>query len=441
VFRQLKHTDSSVSKKIHKKSISVMKNVFILSFPTSASSSVYLTRSIFFIFFCLLSSCATILPVNTTQKNLNTGLKTVHTFDVYAENSTIHSLFSGLDKQSQKLTLNYINSQDSGKTWSTPITVNQNISPVKKSKRGNDFQVAASGNKVMAVWQTQGGEPWTGVISSAISYDTGKTWHKTPSPVDNKYSKIDQGYFDLSADPQGNFHIVWLDDREEIGDTQVLRYASFLDKENDSLWQYHNELESSACTCCWSRISSDTLGNIHVLFRDDNPRDMMLISSFDKGQSWQKPHAVWPFNWQFVGCPHQGGGITTMQTDGKTILHSVVWNGNNSNRGLYYKQSTLTDNTSPVVQIGTDTSFSGDIAALNNNHVGIIYTISDIEKKRVVTKVSSDGGNTWSSAHQLSIDEAKPSHPRIVATPEGFKFFWTEWQENGDAVAILSEFN
>ena len=125
----------------------------------------------------------------------------------------------------------------------------------------------------------------------------------------------------------------------------------------------------------------------------------------------------------------------------KTILHSVVWNGNSSNRGLYYKQSLLTDNSPSPIQIGLDTSLSGDIAALDNKHLSIIYTMSDLEEKRVISKTSSDSGKTWSAAHQLTKDGAKPSHPRVVATPEGFKFFWTEWQENGDAITIMSEFN
>lgn len=412
-----------------------MKNMSLLFRPSSASSSNIITRSIYSICLCLLSSCASIAPVNTTQTQLNTGLKTVHTFDVYVENNTIHSLFSGLDKNSKELTLNYISSQDSGKTWSSPLTVNKNISPVKKSKRGNDFQIAAHGKTVMAAWQTQGGEPWTGIISTAISYDAGNSWHNTFSPVDKKHSKIDQGYFDLAADSQGNFHLVWLDDREEIGDTQVLRYAKFHPKDNK--WQYRKELESSACTCCWGRISSDVSENIHVLFRDDNPRDMMLTSSFDLGKTWQQSQSVWAFDWQFVGCPHQGGGLVTTKVNGESILHSIVWNGDESKRGLYYQQSSQ-ENSPPPIQIGTDKSQSGDIAAMTPNHLGVVYTNSDIERKRVVTQFSVDGGKSWSSALQLTNDQATPSHPRIIATRKGFKFFWTEWLENGDAVAIMS---
>lgn len=414
-----------------------MKKAFILFLPSFPAMNSFFKTSFFFISLCLLSACASTIKDTSTQKNLDTGLRSVNTFDIYVDNATIHALFSGKEKQSQELAVNYIYSRDSGKTWSSPISVNNNISPVKKSKRGNDFQIAAYKNKVMAAWQTQGGEPWTGIISTAMSNDNGETWHKISPPVDSKHSKIDQGYFDLTADSQGNFHITWLDDREEAGDTQVLRYAKFDEKNNQ--WLFHKALEQSACTCCWSRIRSDKSGNIHVLFRDDSPRDMMLISSFDSGKSWQAPQPAWNFDWQFVGCPHQGGGLATTSALGETILHSIVWNGNDSKRGLNYQQSSQKKNTAPI-QIGFDKSFSGDIAAINHQHLGIVYTLSDIGNKRVLTKISTNGGKTWSSAHQLSSDKAKPSHPRIVSSPEGFKFFWTEWQDNGNAIVKMSEF-
>ncbi|MCK5829265.1 MAG: exo-alpha-sialidase [Methylococcales bacterium] len=402
-------------------------------------SGIVISSILPFFIVLFLSSCSQIKHAKTIQNFADTGLQTIHTLDVFAENNSIHALFSGTDKKSQHIVLQYINSLDAGKSWSKPVTVNQNIAPVKKSKRGNDFQVAAKGNKVMAIWQTKGGEPWTGKISAALSLDKGKTWNKIPSPLSDKYSKIDQGYFDITADQQGNFHLTWLDDREEAGDTQGLHYASFQTTTENTPWIYHNSLEATACTCCWSNITADSKGNIHVLYRDDSPRDMMLSSSFDTGKSWKKLGAVWPFKWEFVGCPHQGGGISTTQLEDKTVLHSVIWNGNESNRGLYYHQSKLpTKNIAPIM-LGDKTSASGDIAVINDNHIGIVYTTGIAENKKVMAKLSEDGGQSWLKEHRLTADGAEPSHPRIIGTPDGFRFFWTEWQENGDAVAVMSE--
>jgi len=403
-------------------------------------SGIVISSILPFFVVLFLSSCTQIRHIKTTQNFANTGLQTIHTLDVFSEKNTIHALLSGIDKESQHIVLRYINSLDAGKTWSSSVTVNQNIAPVKKSKRGNDFHVAAYGDTVMAIWQTKGGEPWTGKISAALSLDQGKTWNKIPSPVSDQYSKIDQGYFDITADQLGNFHLTWLDDREEAGDTQGLRYASFQNQTKDAAWIYHNNLEATACTCCWSNITADSKGNIHVLYRDDSPRDMMLSSSNDTGKSWTKLGAVWPFNWEFVGCPHQGGGLSTTQLEGETVLHSVIWNGNESNKGLYYHQSEPSaESVTPIIPLGDETSASGDIAVIDNNHIGVVYTTGNAENKKVMAKLSEDGGQSWLKEHRLTADGAEPSHPRIIGTPDGFRFFWTEWQENGDAIAIMSE--
>jgi len=395
--------------------------------------------SLFILSILALPGCALLNHKSLTQRAIKTGLNTVHTLDIYSENNTIHALFSGLDRNTQQLSLKYLNSSDAGKTWLAAVTVNQGLLSVKKSKRGNDFQIAAFANKVLAVWQTQGGEPWTGKIAAALSTDFGQTWQQIASPVGDEYAKIDQGYFDITADKLGQFHIVWLDDREEAGDTQGLRYARFSGQKND-LWELHTDLEMTACTCCWSSITSDENGNIQVLYRNDKPRDMMIRSSLDGGKSWQKAKTAGAFNWQFIGCPHQGGGLTSTQANKNTVLHSAIWNGKNSSQGIYYSQSELgKDKVAVLMPIGDNSSASADIAALDNDHLRIIYTSGDFESKSVMSKASSDGGQTWSDEQRLSADGAEPSHPRIIATENGFQFFWTQWQENGDAIAIISE--
>jgi len=396
--------------------------------------------SIFFIFALMtLPSCVLLSPKSPVQKEIQLGLKTVYTIDVYSEQETIHALFSGIDSDSNKRALKYLKSSDSGISWFKPVTVNQGLASVKKSKRGNDFQLASHNNKVMVVWQTQGGEPWTGKLAIALSNDFGQTWQQIASPVSDKYAKIDQGYFDLGVDSQGDFHLVWLDDREEAGNTQGLRYARF-SNQNKGNWDQHKDLELTACTCCWASISIDKNDNIHVLYRDDSPRDMRLISSLDKGLSWQQSKSAGSFAWEFIGCPHQGGGLINTQVDGKTILHSAIWNGKAGNRGIYYSQSELNKDKIAVLHpIGDDNSASGDIAALDNDQIRIIYTSGDFESTSVMSKISTDGGSTWSDELRLTSDGAEPSHPRIIATPEGFRFFWTEWQKNGDALAIFSK--
>jgi hypothetical protein len=114
----------------------------------------------------------------------------------------------------------------------------------------------------------------------------------------------------------------------------------------------------------------------------------------------------------------------------------VVWNGNESDRGLYYHSQPTTNKP---VSIGDKSSASGDIATIADKHIGIVYITGDTEKKHVMVKLSEDGGESWSAERRLSLDGAEPSHPKIIGTASGFRFFWTEWQKNGDAIVVMSE--
>ncbi len=55
-----------------------------------------------------------------------------------------------------------------------------------------------------------------------------------------------------------------------------------------------------------------------------------------------------------------------------------------------------------------------------------------------MVKLSEDGGKSWLKEQRLTGDGADGTHPRIIGTQEGFRVFWTEWHDNGDAVGMMS---
>jgi hypothetical protein len=368
-------------------------------------------------------------------------LKDIYTLDIYRDMEKIHILLSGVDQASNEIALKYLFSEDAGESWSEAVTVNNGLSAVKKSRRGNDFQIAASGDHLMTVWQAEGSVPWAGVLVVAESSDRGKTWRKIASPVSKEYAMIDQGYFDLSADVLGNFHIVWLDDREENGNFQVLRYAKLSAGSAASGWQAYQQLDASVCTCCWTAIDTDNMAGVHVLFRDDVPRDMALISSGDRGSSWRKSNPVSAFNWEFVGCPHQGGNMAIAQQGGNVVIHSVIWNGSQSGPGLYYSHSLSSNmnNWKPVIPVKGETSFSGDIALIDDRKVAMVYGVGIAEQKRIEAIQSFDGGQSWSEAKILSRKGVLPSHPRLIGIEQGYRAFWTEQHQDGHSIWKMAE--
>jgi hypothetical protein len=377
----------------------------------------------------LLAGCATLSPP-AADKNLrisiasplqanNANLQNIGSFDVYLDRQTVHAVFTAASSTAKLPLIGYLHSEDGGQHWSEPQLLSTTFSLPVESKSGNDIQIAASGKSLLALWQTTGEMPGMGPLLMIFSQDGGKTWQKGANPTG---SDTDQSHPDLAADPEGRFHLVWLDDREENG-YQGLRYARTSDVGQS--WELAHTIDTSTCSCCWNRIvvSADKL--INVLYRDMQPRDMALAQSSDAGASWRRQSTVGEFNWQFDGCPHNGGGLTQA---GNGDLHSLVWTGAENRVGLYHLQSADGGKNWPQPQAfgaGT-TGFHSDIAALDANRLAAVWDASGPEGSSVYLAMSTNNGGDWSAAQQISSPGVSAAFPRIIATDSGWLALWTE---------------
>ncbi|MDD5227530.1 MAG: sialidase family protein [Methylococcales bacterium] len=364
-----------------------------------------------------LVSCTTITPQNfssTFYPKTSVSLLEINSFDIYKDGKTLHALISGLKTEKDNVqTIRYLNSTDNGKHWSSPVDIQNTLSSALAT-RGNDVQLAANGQNLVAIWQTQGEIPNSGALVSVYSHDAGKTWNAGKNPaVDNAG---DQSHVDLIADKNGVFHTVWLADPEENG-YQSLRYARSMD--NGENWKPPIKLDDSSCSCCWNTLAVSPNDELHVLYRDMNPRDMTLLSSSDYGDLWQSKKTVGQFDWHFDGCPHVGGGITF---DENNDFYASVWTGEVSKSGLY----TVNSITNSPVKIGRNATHS-DIAILENRVV-VVWDEMSVEGTGIFTAQSVDKGATWSTPRRLSANSTNSTHPRIVASENNALILWTEKQ-------------
>ena len=366
----------------------------------------------------LLQSCSAIIapPTLTTTfyPKTSVGLLEISSFDVYKDGETLHALVSGLKNEKDKAqTVRYLQSNDNGKHWSSPVDV-QNTFSAALAARGNDVQLAANGQNIVAIWQTQGEIPNSGALISMYSHDAGKTWQAGKNPaVDNAG---DQSHADLIADKKGNFHTVWLADPEENG-YQSLRYSRSMD--NGENWQTPSKLDESSCSCCWNTLAVSPNNELHVLYRDMNPRDMTLLSSSDNGQNWQSKKTVGEFNWHFDGCPHVGGGIAF---DENNAFYTSVWTGEASKLGLY----TVNSITNFPVKIRQNATHS-DIAVLKNRVI-VVWDEMSKDGTGIFSSEATDKGTSWSTPCRLSANSTNSTHPRIVTNENNALIFWTEKQ-------------
>ncbi len=341
----------------------------------------------------------------------------VDSLDVVVDGSMIHLLLADYDTNSKSPALLHLRSTDAGANWSKPVRVDVGATPPLAPHRSMDAQLAASGAKLVAIWNTPGtGFNGRGPMATAVSADGGATWRSGPNPADDGLSS-DHSFVDCAADASGTFHLVWLDSRDG---PKGLRYAQ--SKDGGETWSRNVTLKADTCECCWNTLAVGADGSVHTLFRDKNPRDMAVISSPDRGAHWSDPARVGRFNWDFQGCPHVGGGLIVR---GST-LHALVWTGATGQGGAYHLFSTDAGQSwSAPQRLGDADARRGDIASSGAQSLAAAWDRVGDGESAVFAATSTNGGKTWSEPKRLSAG-INAAYPRIVAVAGSYRVFWTE---------------
>jgi len=339
-------------------------------------------------------------------------------FDIYADGDGLHAIFAAATATRKQPYIGYIRSEDGGQHWSPPVSIGQYAVATVESGAGNEIQIAASNDILLAVWQITGEIPGMGPLQSIYSMDGGVHWSPGVNPTG---AETDQSHPDLVADSQGRFHLVWLDDRDENG-YQGVRYARV--SNTGQSWELSQTIDESSCSCCWNRVLTGPNEQINVLYRDMEPRDMALAQSDDGGKNWRRASTVGEFNWVFDGCPHNGGGLAWSGNR----LHALVWTGEESKAGLYHLFSSDDGkNWSQPYPMGSESlAFHSDIAGKDNGHVLAIWDARGADGSMVMISESVDNGVHWSHARPLSTPGSSAMFPRLLATQDGWLAMWVE---------------
>ena len=347
----------------------------------------------------------------------------VSSMDVISEGGRTHLLTVRREREDKPPILEYRRSEDGGEKWSTPqVIARDDLPPPIGAHRGMDVQLAAAGDRVVAAWTIYSSETrfGRGKIATALSGDGGKTWRAGVNPADDG-SEGDHAFLDLAADERGTFHAVWLDSRSG---KKGLIYTNSSD--GGASWSRNTVLDAESCECCWNTITAAG-SKVLVLYRDKNPRDMAMICSDDSGMTWGKAVVVGDFKWQFDGCPHVGGGLNISPTNSQVF--ATVWTGKPDVLGSYALSSPDGGRTwNAPVRLGQAKAMRSDVASAGGKTVDLWDEMTD-GTGAIFAATSSDHGKTWSPPARLSAVNVSATYPRILATHDGFRAFWTEAAE------------
>jgi hypothetical protein len=360
--------------------------------------------------------------VEAAEHEASTTQHQVLSLDVYRDGTVLHLLTGEREAGESSALLLYRRSADDGRSWSEPVVVNRHSVPFGLH-RGGDAQIAADGKRLLAAWTVPGtGWGGSGPIATAFSADAGKTWKLGTNPADD-HSTTGHSFIDIAA-AQGSFHMVWLDTRDAGG--QGLRYSRSADGRN---WQTNATLAANTCECCWNSLLAGSGYALYALFRDGDPRDMSLAVSPDGGRSWDKVGAVAPFGWNIKACPHVGGALVS---GGAHTLDALSWTGREGRLGLYHVRSDDEgEHWGAPQRIGGDDARHADLAADADGRLAAVWDTAGAGGAWIMGQTSADGGAHWSEAQRLSAEGVHPTHPRVVATADGFLALWTQTDAAG----------
>lgn len=357
-------------------------------------------------------------------------------FDVYADGDAIHLLTGHGKKGGPSILLFHRVSKDGGASWSKPVRVNAGTERLSAHHPGENPSIAGSGNRLVVAWTApRPNARRGGLIQTAVSDDGGATWKNGPSPYADAAGS--QTFMRMTAGGAGSasgagagagggaaagsaggttasraMHMVWLDSREG---RQGLRYARSSDL--GATWGKDVALAPRTCDCCWNsiatRVGSGGEGEVSVLYRGGEPRDMMHMASSD-GAKWNPPASIGGFGWNIQGCPHVGGALAVQ---GKA-LHALVWTGKDGALGLYHsflaaEAGAASAAWSKPAKLGTDDAKNADLTIGSDGNLIAVWDEAGGIGSPLRLARSGDGVK-WSAPSTVAASK-EATHPRVVA--------------------------
>ncbi len=327
-------------------------------------------------------------------------------------------------------------SDDDGKTWSAPQTIDTSKLPLTpRTSRGNDARIAARNGRILIAWTQPGyGAMASGPLAGCTSSDSGKTWTTASVIYQTSTVKADEhgARFPAITATDTGFHIIWIDAK---GKERALGYSSL--PFSGQTWAPARILEPEMCACCWNTFKTSPQGHLYALYRDVCPSDMGLLVSRDNGLTWTKTAPPGGFNWTIDGCPHTGGSLAFgPPAKGPSTLYSTVWTGKDNVTGGYFLSST------------NDAKSWSDPTLLNKDKAVAHHTTIATDAAGEVCVAYDAPTNPETGQYALFIAPgnqaptqaspaaAKATHPIALGLKSGFLVFWT--QQEGDNPATLA---
>lgn len=332
-------------------------------------------------------------------------------------------------------------SDDRGATLSTPVKVNAEPENILGDGENRPKIVIRKG--VVYVSYTQGlTKPMTGHIRFSRSLDGGKTFSH-PVTVNDNLEIISHRFDVMGVNDHGQVYIAWLDKRDlSVAAKKGEKYAGLglyyaVSDDDGKSFRPNVKFADHACECCRIAMAIDTDGYPVIAWRhiyDTNIRDHALVKLDGKMAPVRLSHE----NWNTASCPHHGPSLS-IAADG--IYHATWFNNAPERHGLFYAYSNDQGKTfSNPLNFGNFEAQPAHPYVLSlGSRVYLVWKEFDGESTGILGMHSDDGGKSWSAPEKLAATSDTSDWPMLIGENDRTYLSWNTRNEGYRLIEISGE--
>src|SRR5574343_1003621 len=196
-------------------------------------------------------------------------------------------------------------SADAGRSFGEAVAVNREPELISADGEARP-QIAAIGQHIYVSWTQALPQPFAGHIRFAVSEDGGKTFAE-PLTVNDDSRPITHRFNAMLADASG-VTLAWIDKRDGAGNPDYSGAAIYTARSTDGgrSFEPNRKLADHSCECCRIALAADTDGTPVALWRQifgKNTRDFALARLEEPLRHASED------GWEIDACPHHGGAL------------------------------------------------------------------------------------------------------------------------------------
>lgn len=319
-------------------------------------------------------------------------------------------------------------SEDDGRSFSKPVVVTPEPENISSDGESRPKIAVARDGTVLLTWTQSLPQKYAGNIRFARSTDSGRTFSE-PITLNDDGRLTSHRFDSLAIDGEGRVAVAWLDARdrdaakergEAFSGVSLFTTQSF---DNGASFGRNRSFKEHTCECCRTALTWTKEGPV-VLWRnifDTNTRDF-AIANLDKGGVRRATRDEWHVN----ACPHNGGSIAA---DRWGKLHLVWFTNGTARQGLFYK-SIDGDWESQPLAVGDPAAQANHASVVAADKIVLLtWREFDGQSYSVQMMYSTDGGESWNEPARLMTSAGATDYPVPLIDHKKILIVWNTAKE------------